>query len=174
MKYLILSLFLLLPLTSNAVTYYGVNADITQVDNPPGKIPAREQHGGLRVAYDEFTPTANLTGLDTIIMQKLPKGAKVYDVILLSDELGAVAAQGGLSVGVTANGSGIQTANTQLFASNQEVGGADLEFRMSNDQTIAGNGTTLLAETQVVITPHQTTDSAVGKKIRLWVYYSTE
>jgi len=59
---------------------YGVNATYLQ-NVPEEKIPAGEQSGRVRVAYDNYTFAASLAS-DTLYLQKIPKGARVLDVIV--------------------------------------------------------------------------------------------
>lgn len=71
-------------------TNYGVNADLLLVDNPSQKAGVGEQGGRVRCIYDTFELTADLAANDTIEMGGLiPKGARVIDVHLFFDALGA-------------------------------------------------------------------------------------
>ena len=163
--------------SAQGATYYGVNADNAQVDVPSTKAPNREGGGQLKVAYDEYSHPitgSSLGGGDVIYGMKLPKGAKVYDVILQTPELASASTGCQIFAGILDNGSGVQSANTTLFTgtSGAECGGADLEHRMSADQTIAGNGTVLAAESQVVLNFENVSNGSANKKIKLWVYYA--
>ena len=62
-------------------SFYGVNNTKAYQNVPAEKIPAGEQSGRLRVAYDKISLSETIVG-DVLHMMKIPKGARVLDVIV--------------------------------------------------------------------------------------------
>jgi len=54
----------------------------TKYDTANAIIGMGEQSGGIKIAYDKYTYTAAPSDADTLLGPKLPKGARVLDVIL--------------------------------------------------------------------------------------------
>ena len=99
-------------------TNYGVNADLILVDNPSQKSAAGELGGKMKVIYDTFELTADLAADDTIEMGGLiPAGARIMDVHLFHDALGA----GTLDVGWKASADGVETAVADGFVDGAAV-----------------------------------------------------
>lgn len=171
MKKISLILFALaLGMPAFAATLSGVNRTLTDAELSE-KVPARDQGAPIRVLYDEITLSAELTGQDVIKMMKIPAGAKVYDVVIHSPQLGSGGGNGALAVGIQA--SGLHAANSQLFSGGAlEAGSAAIDFAMSDLQSISGNASVFNDEVQVVITADETTNAGTGDKIKLWVYYA--
>ena len=165
---IILALAIMLVAPAYAATLSGVNRTLSDAI-PSSKIGTRDQQGRVRVLYDEYTLAAELTGQDVIKLMKIPAGAKVYDVILQSPQLGSGGGNGALSVGIQA--SSLHSADSQLFASVVEAGSAAIDYAMSSDQSVAGNASVFNDEVQVVITADETSDAGIGDKIKLWIYY---
>lgn len=170
----ILSLLMLFAGSAQAATTYkGVND--TLIDSvPTSKVPAYD-NSRLHVLYDEFTFTAEASGFDVIQLMKIPANQRVVDVVLhLDGECGEAAAGGALSIGVDADGS-TDFDNSRLFATSIEcsaVGSTGVEYHMSDDYSLGGNGTTFSSEVQLVITPDELTTNAIGRTVKVWVLLS--
>ena len=77
-------------------------------DKDLGKVPVGESSGDIQVAYDEYTSAAALVAADVIKTAiKLPKGRKVYQVIVQSPTNG-----GTVSVGVAGAATKYVSAST--------------------------------------------------------------
>lgn len=176
MKKYIVSLVLSLLLMSNhadAATVYGANATKRDNSTPSAKIDNNQDKGRLRILYDSYTPSAELTSGDKIRMMKIPKGAKVYEAILHSPVLGS-GGNAQLSVGweahTTASGTTVDEC-TDCFFSDIE-GSSVIDVAMSDTQALPANASTFGSETQVTIYVDETTDAAIGDEIKLWIWYS--
>lgn len=148
-------------------TYYGVNATKRDVNVPSQKIPPGEVNGRVRVAYDEFTLTADLTTSDVIKMMKIPAGARVLDVHLAFDKLDA--SGGTIDVGWEANG--VDEADPNGFINAADVATAADVVKMSDNLANgAGQFKEFSVETQVTVVPSADTDATSGS-IKLAVYF---
>ena len=87
--------------------YYSTNYTKQFVNVPSEKIPAGEQYGVMRVAYDDYTFAADVDEDDTIDFMKIPKGARIIDLHLINTAL----AGGTIDVGWTASDDGVEAAD---------------------------------------------------------------
>ena len=63
--------------------------NITAMDATPStKVKSAQVHGRMRVAFDTYEASSLVAGSD-ITVARLPKGATVYDVVIIHDALGA-------------------------------------------------------------------------------------
>lgn len=107
-------------------TFKGVNK--TYIDTVPSvKVPPGEQGGKVRVIYDEFTVTEDMSG-DIIQMGGLiPKNARIIQVTLYSTDLGTVTAD----VGWDASADGVEGGDQDGFFDGVDVGAAEDTFLMT-------------------------------------------
>jgi len=116
----------------------GVN--ITNIDaTPVVKVSSDEAGGKLRVYYDSYEASSLASGSD-ITIARLPKGAKVYDVVIHHDNLGSGVT---LAVGDSADADRYITATAAATAG---------KILMSEDGAIDGVAYEQTAETDVLIT----------------------
>jgi len=116
----------------------GVN--ITNIDaTPVVKVSSDEAGGKLRVYYDSYEASSLASGSD-ITIARLPKGAKVYDVVIHHDALGSGVT---LAVGDSADADRYITATAAATAG---------KILMSEDGAIDGVAYEQTAETDVLIT----------------------
>lgn len=151
--------------------YYGSNYQLTDVNVPEEKIDDGEFGGRVRVAYDSHTPAvAAITTADTIYMMKIPKGARVLDVIVDIEDQGTV---GTFNIGWQASAeSGAEAADADGFFAALDVNSADISTRMSAQSTpSAGQLKQFSEEVQVVIVPAANTDVSTGQVISMAVEY---
>lgn len=153
--------------------YYGSNATKRDNQNIKALIGPGETAGRLRVAYDSYALTADLVGgTDTIRMMKLPKGARVIDVILEFDDLDG--SGGTLDVGWEASADAVVSADPDGFLANVDVATAAGLVTMQDDQpTLDGLFKQFDAEVQVTISPDGDTDATSGN-IKLCILYVTD
>lgn len=71
---------------------YGVNYTKANISVPVGIIAKGEVSGTVLVAYDEITLAANLANADTIALCRIPKGARVLRVSIVSPTHGTTGA----------------------------------------------------------------------------------
>lgn len=147
-------------------TKYGVNHTLKYINVPSGKVPAKEETGKVRLAYDSFVFDAELAVNDVIKLMKLPKGAKVVDAIVKAPSLGAT---GIFDLGYEANG--VDAADANAFVSSADFGGAPAAKRMATEDGVFKE---LGAESQVILTCTELTAAAATKKIEVAVFYVLE
>tara|TARA_Y100000592_G_scaffold90106_1_gene148291 strand:- start:299 stop:721 length:423 start_codon:yes stop_codon:yes gene_type:complete len=125
---------------------------------PQVNADSSEWTGKLRVQFDSFEASSLASGSD-ISVARLPKGAKVWDVVIMHDGLGTGVT---LAVGDSADADRYVTATA---AANAGV------ISMHNDGAIDGFGFEQTAETDILIT---TGGAAASGTIKMKVVYAVE
>jgi hypothetical protein len=126
--------------------------------DPIVKIDSGEWSGKLRVQYDSYEASSLASGSD-ISVARLPKGAKVWEVIVHHDALGT-----GVTLSVGDSGS----ATRYIGATAAATAG---KLVMSEDGAIDGFGYEQTAETDILIT---TGGGTASNTIKVAVIYSVE
>ena len=126
--------------------------------DPVVKIDSGEWSGKMRVQYDTYEASSLASGSD-ISVARLPKGAKVYDVVIHHDALGSGVT---LAVGDSADADRYITATA---AANAGV------ISMHNDGAIGGVGFEQTAETDILIT---TGGGTATNTIKCMIIYAVE
>jgi hypothetical protein len=157
-------------------TLYGVNADKRLVDSPQTLIDPNANGGRLRVAYDEHTFDGNPSNGDVIKMMTIPKGAKLYQAILVVHAALDTSATD-LDVGWDGGANGDETADEDgIFGAVDAGTGALIKRLVTEDaDTTAPNaayGKEFADEVQIEISLDADLDAADGDKISLEVHYS--
>jgi hypothetical protein len=140
---------------------------------PSDKVKVNQQHGRMRVMYDEFDflATSSLPTTENFLVgAPLPGGAKVYEVIASVD--GIIVNGDLLSIGHLANDD--QVADLDAFITVLDVSAGAAIGKMSNTAGQAGFAKELTKETQLVINNGNAGSlSAVAtRKVKVWVIYS--
>ena len=91
--------------------YYSTNYTKQYVNVPAEKIPAGEQYGVVRVAYDDYTFAGDVSNNDTITFMKLPRGARIIDIHMVTTALDG----GTVDLGWTASDDGSIAADEDGF-----------------------------------------------------------
>ena len=125
---------------------------------PVVKADSSEWHGNIRVQYDSYEASSLASGSD-ISVARLPKGAKVYDIIVHFDALGGSST---VSVG-DADSAARYIAATSTASAGQ--------MSMSQEGAIDGVGYEQTAETDIILT---TGSAAISGTIICVVMYSVE
>ena len=125
---------------------------------PQVNADSSEWTGKLRVQFDSFEASSLASGSD-ISVARLPKGAKVWDVVIMHDALGSGVT---LAVGDSADADRYVTATA---AANAGV------ISMHNDGAIDGFGFEQTAETDVLIT---TGGGTANGTIKIKIVYAVE
>ena len=107
--------------------------------DPVVKTDSGEWSGKLRVQYDSYEASSLASGSD-ISVARLPKGAKVYDVVIHHDALGSGVT---LAVGDSADADRYITATAAATAG---------VISMHNDGAIDGVAFEQTAETDILVT----------------------
>lgn len=153
-----------------ASKYAAAYTNAYQTD-PPVMADANKVHGKLRVLYDSYALTADLSLADKIYFGKLPKGARVIDCILAFTALGA----GNLDVGYEYNKTGeagVLTNDADAFLAAAAVTSAGT-VGMIEQNNMVGMGYEIEGEADIVVSV-QTDTSASSGTIKLAVYYVVE
>jgi hypothetical protein len=148
-----------------ATTEYGVNAINILSDVPSEKANVGEQGGGVKVIYDSFTSTGAIAVSSILYMGgKIPAGARVLDVKIVSTDLGTT---GDLDVGWAASADGVEAASADGFFADIDVNAAAASYSMFEDNgAAAGMGKKFTASVQPVISfPEATTAAGTIKMI---------
>ena len=125
---------------------------------PVVKADSSEWHGNIRVQYDSYEASSLASGSD-ISVARLPKGAKVYDIIVHFDGLGGSST---ISVG-DADSAARYIAATSTASAGQ--------MSMSQEGAIDGVGYEQTAETDIILT---TGGASISGTIKCVVMYSVE
>ena len=134
-------------------------ANFTNITATPiVKIDSSEWHGNMRVQFDSYEASSLASGSD-ISVARLPKGAKVYDIIVHFDALGGSST---VSVGDA------DSATRYIAATSTASAG---QMSMSQEGAIAGVGYEQTAETDIILT---TGGASITGTIKCVVMYSVE
>jgi len=126
--------------------------------DPVVNTDSSEWSGKVRVQYDVYEASSLASGSD-ISVAKLPKGAKVYDVVIHHDALGS---------GVTLAVGDSSDADRYITATAAATAG---KVVMSEDGAIGGVAYEQTAETDILIT---TGGGTATGKIKCMVFYAVE
>tara|TARA_R100000781_G_scaffold100226_1_gene63739 strand:- start:748 stop:1200 length:453 start_codon:yes stop_codon:yes gene_type:complete len=91
--------------------YYSTNYTKQFVNIPSEKIPAGEQYGRVHVAYDDYTFAGDVGNNDTISFMKIPKGARIIDIHMVTTALDG----GTVDLGWTASDDAVEAADADGF-----------------------------------------------------------
>ena len=126
--------------------------------DPIVKIDSGEWSGKMRVQYDTYEASSLASGSD-ISVARLPKGAKVYDIVVHFDALG-----GSTTISVGDSGA----AARYIAATSTSSAG---QMSMSQEGAIDGVGYENTAETDVLLT---TGGGSITGTIKCYVMYVVE
>ena len=133
--------------------------NITKLDSVPAALPpVNAWHGRMRVQYDDYEASALADG-STIAMARLPRGARILDLVVHHDALGASTT---LAVGTASLPS--------LFVGAQDTSSAGTIVQ-SIDGELAGFGHVFDATTDLVLT---LAGAAATGTIRSAVFYAVD
>ncbi len=136
--------------------------------SPPDYAQPNERGGKVRCLYDKFTVSADMAAADIIHFGKIPKGARVLEVVLKSADLDA--SGGTVDVGWAAGAGGVETGDADGFLDDVDVTSADT-FKMTDDlANAAGLYKEFSEEVDVIVTTDGDTDATSGD-IELCVWY---
>lgn len=138
---------------------------------PSVAIAANKYGGRVHVCYDSYALSADLAASDKIYMGKLPKGARVIDVILAFADLDA--SGGTLDVGYEYNdvGDSALVDDPDAFLAVVDVTSAGT-VGMIEQANMVGFGYETLGNADIVVSTNGDTDATTGT-IKLAVYYVT-
>ena len=125
--------------------------------DPVVKIDSGEWSGKMRVQYDTYEASSLASGSD-ISVARLPKGAKVYDIVVHFDALGSAT----ISVG--------DSGSAARYIAATSVSSAG-QMSMSQEGAIDGVGYENTAETDILLT---TGSASISGTIKCVVMYTVE
>jgi hypothetical protein len=137
---------------------------------PSVAIAGNKYGGRVRACYDSYTLTADLSAADKIYMGKLPKGARVLDVIVAFADLDA--SGGTIDVGYEYNATGESslTDDPDAFLADVDVTSAGT-VGMIEQANMVGFGYEIEGDADIIVTIDGDTDATSGT-IKLLVYYA--
>ena len=142
---------------------YGVNYTKAYVNKPSEKAGKGEYNGHVKVLFDEHTFVADVNSIsDTVYIGKLPAGARVLAAYTICGSTGTT---GIYNVGYRANG--VDSADPDAFVVGADAGGQ----AVSEAGAGAALGKKFTAETTVLATLTEATDSASDVVVQVWVEY---
>lgn len=132
---------------------YGVNYTKANISVPTEILSKGEVSGTVLVSYDEITLAGNLANADTISLCRIPKGARVLRVSIVSPTHGTT---GAVNIGTA----GSATA----FASAVAINGGAVDKSY--------NSLAVMSQDEILtLTATAATDASTGKKIQVAVEY---
>lgn len=150
-------------------TYYGANFTNAFQTVPSVKVDSTDWAGKLRVCTDTFTSTGAIAINEKVYMGRLPKGAKVVEVILASTDHGSA---GDADVGYEYVSSADGSADLDAFLAAVDVNAAAVTHVMSAKANMIGFQKEMAGEANIVISlPEATTAAGTFK---LSVFYVVE
>ena len=154
-------------------SFYGVN-NTKQYQNVPSEmIPIGEQAGRLRVAYDKISLSEAIAG-DVLHMMKIPKGARVLDVICKFADLDSNS-DGTLDIGWAASSDAVEGADADGFFNELAVhAAAGCKSMVAVGSSMVGHLKKFDAEVEVQIVPGAGVADATSGDIELSVLYVIE
>lgn len=155
-------------------TLYGSNATLRDVNRPASLIHQGDVNGKIRVAYDEYdlaTLGVVLGASDVILMQEIPAGARVLDVIFATDDLGTT---GTCNVGWAASADAVEAANASGFLTSVDLNtAADVFSMQQKEANVAGQFKRFSSKVQVKVSMSAASTATSGK-IKVAVYFTVE
>lgn len=156
-------------------TVYGVEATKIHNTTPSGKADVGTLGGNVRLHYDKYTLTADLSANDIIVMNGLlPKGARVIDAFVKHADLDTTG--GTIDFGWAASeelsgGSAVEAADDDGWIANADVAtAADTIYASINQANAPGIGKKFSAAVQPQIKIEGDTDATSGD-IETFIYY---
>lgn len=146
----------------------GVNNSKRTVSVPSVKLKASNNHGRLRVAYDEITLSGELAANDIIKMMNIPAGAKIYDCIL---EHGGIDST--VDVGWAASAEGGEAADVDGLLDGISMASAG-KSSMSGIDALGGYAKEFSEEVEVQIKILDISTTADTEVIKLQIIYAVD
>ena len=151
-------------------TLYASNATNTRQTVPVVKSGAGEQDGKLRVAYDEYTFSSQVSSGNIIEFMKLPKGARIIGFMANCAQL--TGAAGIFKLGLAAGDDGTAADDDAFFgAASFDIGAAALTVDAGDVADTAILGMKLSSDTIVQFECTETTGAAPVEVLQLAVMY---
>ena len=135
---------------------YGINATAQYVTVPGQPYPAGEHSGKKRVLFDSFVWATAVVLADTILIGKIPAGARVIDAKIFVPATSGT--NGQFTLGYAANG--VDIADPDAFVKLADCGGQAVLGIPTLDS--AGLFKKFSVETEIILACAETTSNASG------------
>jgi hypothetical protein len=140
------------------------------VDSPITRLAASDAHGRVRYWSDQITLAAELGAADTILLMKLPKGAKVVDARMVAPIDGGGGPAGQISLGWQSNGTDAADANGFFDGPTEgDFGAAALDAKLS--AVSAGYQLKFAEETQIEVLVDEASTTSTGNTFKFELFY---
>lgn len=146
---------------------YSVNYTKVNISNPSEKIAPGDSNGKMKCLFDEFDLSGALGLNDEILLQSLPKGCRVHEVVIEAEALGGSCS---LSVGWKDNGSDAE--DDDGFVPSTSFASAAIA-KMSDAAGNAGMLKILGGETTPFIKAQAASGASAGK-IKVGIYFTND
>lgn len=146
---------------------YSVNYTKINISNPSEKVGPGDSNGKMKCLFDEFDLSAALGLNDEILLQPLPKGCRVHEVVLESEALG-----GSCSLSLGFKGNGVDIADDDAFIPATSAASAVI-VKMSDAAGNAGMMKVLGGETTPFIKAVAASGATSGK-IKVGIYFTND
>lgn len=151
-------------------TNYGNQYTDAFVDVPADMIRPGDVSGDVKVMYCDFTvPSVAPSNGDIWYLGKIPKGARVLDVVLSFPDLGTA---GVVDVGYLQDAAGVETTDPNAFIVSADVNAAADTFSMLDQANVVGLGKLFSAECTLTLTA-TTAWTATSGTVKVLMYYRT-
>lgn len=134
------------------------------VDRPYGAVEASKYNGRLRSIVATYDVVGELATSDDIFLTKLPEGARVLDMRVVSPDWGTT---GACNIGWLANG--VDAADADGFFAALDCNTAAVDAKLSG--AIAGWNKKFAAPTDVVLKPTAVSTAMDGNQIVVHISY---
>lgn len=146
---------------------YSVNYTNVNISNPSIKVAPGDSNGKMKCLFDEFDLAEVLALNDEILIQSLPKGVRIHEVVLEAEALGGSCS---LSMGIKDNGSDIEDDDAFIPATSAS---SAVIKKMSDDAGNAGMMKVLGGETIPFIKAVAASGASAGK-IKVGIYFTND
>lgn len=151
-------------------TFYGNQYTDAFVDVPADMIRPGDVSGEVKVMYCDFTvPGSAPSNNDIWYLGKIPKGARVLNVVLAFPDLGTA---GVVHVGYLQDSAAVETTDNDAFLASVDVNTAADTVSMIDQANMVGLGKLFSAECTLTLTAATAWTATTGT-VKVLMYYRT-
>jgi len=151
-------------------TYYGNQYQDAFVDVPSDKIRPGDVSGQVKTMYCDFTvPGSAPSNNDIWYLGKIPKGARVLDIVISFPDLGTA---GAVHVGYLQDSAAVETTDNDAFLASVNVNAAADTVAMTDQANMVGLGKLFSAECTLTLTA-ATAWTVTSGTVKVLMYYRT-
>lgn len=151
-------------------TFYGNQYTDAFVDVPADIIRPGDVSGDVKIMFCDFTvPGSAPSNGDIWYLGKIPKGARVLNVVLAFPDLGTT---GVVHVGYLQDAAAVETTDNDAFLASVDVNAAADTVSMIDQANMVGLGKLFSAECTLTLTA-ATAWTATSGTVKVLMYYRT-